>query len=167
MVREEHGNLLRADVDALVNTVNTVGVMGKGIALQFKRAYPDMFKEYERAAKANRIQVGEMFVWETGALDGPRFIVNFPTKRHWRSASRLDDIALGLRHLAAVIDSHGIRSIAIPHSDAGTADWTGPRWPHSSGTHYVRWQPMWRSWFSHPRALHQPRICPLEPRPRG
>ncbi|MBF6293684.1 type II toxin-antitoxin system antitoxin DNA ADP-ribosyl glycohydrolase DarG [Nocardia farcinica] len=125
MIREEHGNLLRADVDALVNTVNTVGVMGKGIALQFKRAYPDMFKEYERAAKANRIHVGEMFVWETGALDGPRFIVNFPTKRHWRSASRLDDIALGLRHLAAVIDSHGIRSIAIPPLGCGNGglDW--------------------------------------------
>jgi len=81
MIREAEGDLLRADVDALVNTVNTVGIMGKGIALQFKRAYPEMFIAYERAAKAGDLEIGRMHVWETVALDGPRFIINSPTKR--------------------------------------------------------------------------------------
>jgi O-acetyl-ADP-ribose deacetylase (regulator of RNase III) len=119
MIREEHGNLLRADVDALVNTVNTVGVMGKGIALQFKRAYPEMFKSYERAAKENAVNIGKMFVWETGAMTGPRFIINFPTKRHWRAPSRLEDIGEGLHDLVAVILEYGIRSIAIPPLGCG------------------------------------------------
>ncbi len=119
MIREAHGNLLRADVEALVNTVNTVGVMGKGIALQFRRAYPEMFLAYERATKFGDVRIGEMFVWETGALDGPRFIVNFPTKRHWRSSSRLPDIEAGLTDLVTTIKKHGIRSIAIPPLGCG------------------------------------------------
>ncbi|WP_068057407.1 type II toxin-antitoxin system antitoxin DNA ADP-ribosyl glycohydrolase DarG [Nocardia xishanensis] len=119
MIREEHGNLLRADADALVNTVNTVGVMGKGIALQFRRAYPDMFHAYECAAKAGRIRIGEIFVWETGALSGPRFILNFPTKRHWRSPSKLPDIEAGLKDLVTVIRTYQIRSIAIPPLGCG------------------------------------------------
>ncbi|WP_043731190.1 type II toxin-antitoxin system antitoxin DNA ADP-ribosyl glycohydrolase DarG [Nocardia asiatica] len=125
MIREEHGNLLRADVDALVNTVNTVGVMGKGIALQFKRAYPEMYKAYERAAKENAIRIGEMFVWETEALSGPRLIVNFPTKRHWRSPSRLEDIRSGLLDLVTAIEKYQIRSIAIPPLGCGNGglDW--------------------------------------------
>lgn len=125
MIREEHGNLLRADVDALVNTVNTVGVMGKGIALQFKRAYPQMFDAYERAAKSGLVRVGEMFVWETGMLEGPRFIINFPTKRHWRSPSQLPDIDAGLHDLVDVIVKNSIRSIAVPPLGCGNGglDW--------------------------------------------
>ncbi|WP_280234519.1 type II toxin-antitoxin system antitoxin DNA ADP-ribosyl glycohydrolase DarG [Nocardia cyriacigeorgica] len=119
MIREEHGNLLRAETDALVNTVNTVGVMGKGIALQFRRAYPEMFLAYEKAAKTGGIQVGRIFVWETGALSGPRFILNFPTKRHWRSGSRLPDIEAGLEDLVEVIRKFGIESIAIPPLGCG------------------------------------------------
>jgi O-acetyl-ADP-ribose deacetylase (regulator of RNase III) len=126
MIREAEGNLLRADVDALVNTVNTVGVMGKGIALQFKRAYPEMFAAYERAAKAGDLEIGRMHVWETGALDGPRVIINVPTKRHWRAPSRLADIDAGLVDLLRVIREHGIRSIALPPLGCGNGglDWS-------------------------------------------
>jgi O-acetyl-ADP-ribose deacetylase (regulator of RNase III) len=125
MIRVAHGNLLDADVEALVNTVNTVGVMGKGIALQFKRAYPAMFKAYARAAKTGQIALGQMHVWETGQLDGPRVIVNFPTKGHWKSGSKLADIERGLDALVEVIASHGIRSIAVPPLGCGNG---GLRW---------------------------------------
>ncbi len=84
--KKVEGDLLTSRVDALVNTVNCVGVMGKGLALQFKRRYPDVFKEYESACKRGEVRVGEMFVVPTGHLDGPRFVINFfPTKKHWRS----------------------------------------------------------------------------------
>jgi len=125
MVREQHGNLLEADVDALVNTVNTVGVMGKGIALQFKRAYPAMFKAYERDAKAGQVRLGRMHVFPTGALSGPRYIVNFPTKGHWKARSRLADVQAGLDDLAATIRALGITSIAIPPLGCGNG---GLRW---------------------------------------
>jgi len=92
MIREEHGNLLTAEADALVNTVNTVGVAGKGIALQFRQAFPDNFRAYAKAAKQGEVVHGQMFVWETGHLSPPRLIVNFPTKRHWRGNSRIEDI---------------------------------------------------------------------------
>lgn len=76
------GNLLTQDVDALVNTVNTQGVMGKGIALQFKRAWPEMFRAYRAACTRGEVTLGHMHVWETGLMTGPRFIINFPTKNH-------------------------------------------------------------------------------------
>ncbi|MFB7878844.1 macro domain-containing protein [Nocardia sp. NPDC056064] len=119
MIREESGNLLDADTEVLVNAVNTVGVMGKGIALQFKQAYPDMFREYARTARMGGLHVGRMFVWETGAARGPRLIVNFPTKRHWRSASRLDDVSAGLPTLVETIERYRIQSIAIPALGCG------------------------------------------------
>lgn len=119
VIREAHGNLLAADVDALVNTVNTVGVMGKGIALQFKRAYPEMFREYARAARAGELSTGRMQVWETDAATGPRFVINFPTKRHWRSPSSLEYVTSGLDDLARVIAHRGIRSIAVPPLGCG------------------------------------------------
>jgi O-acetyl-ADP-ribose deacetylase (regulator of RNase III) len=119
MISIGQGNLLGADVDALVNTVNTVGVMGKGIALQFKRAYPAMFKAYEAAAKAGEIQLGKVHVWETGQMAGPRFIINFPTKRHWRAPSRIKDIESGLVDLIRVVRERDIRSIAVPPLGCG------------------------------------------------
>ncbi|MBB2890809.1 type II toxin-antitoxin system antitoxin DNA ADP-ribosyl glycohydrolase DarG [Flexivirga oryzae] len=119
MIREAEGNLLTADVDALVNTVNTVGVMGKGIALQFKRAYPEMYKAYARAAKAGEVVPGRMFVWHTEAMSGPSLIINFPTKRHWRSPSRLEDIRDGLRALVHVVSEAGVESIALPPLGCG------------------------------------------------
>src|SRR3954470_1779593 len=86
------GNLLEAEVDALVNTVNTKGVMGKGIALQFKRAFPSNYAEYRAACDRGDVRLGRMFVTATGRLDGPRMVINFPTKKHWKSRSRLVDI---------------------------------------------------------------------------
>src|SRR5258706_13438968 len=103
MIKYVRGNLLEAEADALVNTVNTVGVMGKGIALQFKKAFPDNFKAYARAVKQGEVQLGKMFVYERGDLLGPRFIINFPTKHHWKSKSDLKDIDAGLIDLINVI----------------------------------------------------------------
>jgi O-acetyl-ADP-ribose deacetylase (regulator of RNase III) len=126
MITEASGNLLDAEVEALVNTVNTTGVMGKGIALQFKRAYPEMFREYARAAKAGEIELGRMHVWPTGRLTGPRFIINFPTKGHWRARSKLADIAYGLEDLVRTIKDLGIRSVALPPLGCGNGGlaWT-------------------------------------------
>lgn len=125
MIRDMHGNLLADDADALVNTVNTVGVMGKGIALQFKRAFPEMFKDYAREAKAGRVEIGRMHVWETGSLNGPKYVINFPTKRHWKAGSRLADVDSGLQDLTRVVAELGIRSIAVPPLGCGNGglDW--------------------------------------------
>jgi O-acetyl-ADP-ribose deacetylase (regulator of RNase III) len=125
MIREERGNLLTAEVDALVNTVNTVGVMGKGVALQFKQAFPDNYRAYERACKRGEVALGRMFVFDTGQLTGPRYIVNFPTKQHWRSRSRLSDIEKGLEDLRAIISERSIKSIAVPALGCGNGglDW--------------------------------------------
>src|SRR5262249_35836272 len=103
MLSEEKGNLLVAPADALVNTVNTVGVMGKGIALQFKQAYPANFRAYAAACRRGEVRLGSMYTTETGLPDGPRYIVNFPTKGHWRSRSRLADVTSGLAGLREVI----------------------------------------------------------------
>lgn len=118
MIRSTAGNLLTADVDALVNTVNTVGVAGKGIALQFRQAYPDNFKAYAKAAKNREVEPGRMHVYSTGRLQ-PRYIINFPTKRHWRGASRLSDIIAGLDDLVSTIHRLGITSIAVPPLGCG------------------------------------------------
>lgn len=125
MIRDGHGNLLEEDVDALVNTVNTVGIMGKGIALQFKRAYPAMFKVYEQAAKRGEIRLGHVSAYETGKLSGPRYILNFPTKGHWRARSRIADIESGLVDLVRVVRELGIKSIAVPPLGCGSGglDW--------------------------------------------
>lgn len=124
MVEFRTGNILDADVDALVNTVNCVGVMGRGIALQFKNAYPDNFKAYEAACNRGLVKPGRMFVFETGRLS-PRFIINFPTKRHWRGKSRIEDIKNGLTDFVDVLRSLKIKSVAIPPLGAGLG---GLRW---------------------------------------
>jgi O-acetyl-ADP-ribose deacetylase (regulator of RNase III) len=84
LIRLTKGNLLKAETEALVNTVNCVGHMGKGVALQFKKAFPDNFAYYQKACRAEEVQPGRMLVFETGKMIGPRFIINFPTKQHWR-----------------------------------------------------------------------------------
>src|SRR4051794_5635948 len=112
MIKFTHGNLLDADVQAVVNTVNTVGVMGKGIALMFKERFPENFKAYEAACKRKELAIGKMFVTESLELNGPRWIVNFPTKAHWRFPSRLDWIKSGMEDLRRVISEKGIKSIA-------------------------------------------------------
>ena len=114
MIRFTAGDVLAEDAEALVNTVNCVGVMGRGIALQFKKAFPDNFKAYAEACKRREMKPGRMFVFETGALTNPRYIVNFPTKRHWRGRSRMEDVEAGLKALAAEIEARNIRSIAVP-----------------------------------------------------
>lgn len=119
MIKLVAGNLLDADVEAVVNTVNTVGVMGKGIALQFKRAFPENFRAYERACKDHEVELGRMFVHETHSLNGPRYIINFPTKGHWKGASKLEDIQAGLRSLVATIQELRIKSIAVPPLGCG------------------------------------------------
>jgi O-acetyl-ADP-ribose deacetylase (regulator of RNase III) len=90
MIEFTKGNLLEANVDALVNTVNTVGVMGKGVALMFKEAFPDNFRAYENACKRKEIHIGRMFVTERQNLIGPKWIINFPTKQHWRNPSKIE-----------------------------------------------------------------------------
>lgn len=126
MITHVEGDLLAADVDALVNTVNCVGIMGKGIALQFKRRYPGVFTAYAQACKRHEVTIGKMFVVPTDQIMGPRLVINFPTKKHWRSPSQIDYIEQGLIHLRQVIRQYGIASIAIPPlgSGSGGLDWS-------------------------------------------
>lgn len=125
MIQLLQGDILRSNAQALVNTVNCVGFMGRGIALQFKRAFPENFRVYERACRHGELEPGRMLVYATGQLTGPKFIVNFPTKRHWRSKSRIEDIDAGLVALVADVQRLGIRSIAIPPLGCGLGglDW--------------------------------------------
>ncbi len=129
MIRFTRGNLLEADVEAVVNTVNTVGVMGKGIALMFKERFPENFRTYQAASKRGEVQTGRMFVTASPDLTGPRWIINFPTKQHWRSPSRLEWVSEGLDDLKRVIAEKGIRSIAIPPLGSGNGglDWNEVR----------------------------------------
>ncbi len=129
MIKYTAGDILSDPADALVNTVNCVGVMGRGIALQFKRTWPKNFKAYAAACNKEEVQPGRMFVYETEQLSPPRFIINFPTKRHWRGKSRIEDIESGLVDLRRVIADLGIKSIAIPPlgSGLGGLDWSKVR----------------------------------------
>ena len=129
MLEYKTGDILAEETEALVNTVNCVGVMGRGIALQFKNAFPDNFKAYAEACKRQEVQPGRMFVFDTGRLTHPRYIVNFPTKRHWRGKSRMADIEAGLTALQEVIREKNIRSLAVPPLGAGLGglDWKAVR----------------------------------------
>ena len=118
MIEYKTGNIIAEDAEALVNTVNCVGVMGRGIALQFKKAFPENFKSYAAACKRNEVRPGRMFVFETGQIY-PHYIINFPTKRHWRGKSRIEDIDAGLTALAEEIRARNIRSIALPPLGSG------------------------------------------------
>lgn len=126
MIELKQDNLLQADTEALVNTVNCVGVMGKGIALQFKQAFPDNFRQYQLACRAGEVQPGRMFVVATGSLFNPKHIINFPTKRHWKGKSRIEDIEIGLKALIQEVKQLGIRSIAVPPLGCGNGglDWS-------------------------------------------
>lgn len=125
MITFTQGNLLEAPAQALVNTVNTVGVMGKGIALMFKERFGDNYRQYTAACKGGQVQTGHMFVTEPAELDGPRWIVNFPTKQHWRSPSRLEWVIEGLQDLRRFLIEKQVKSIAIPPLGAGNGglDW--------------------------------------------
>ena len=119
------GDIVKVDAEALVNTVNCVGVMGRGIALQFRKAFPSNYKAYKVACDAGHVRIGSMFVHDLERLTNPRYIINFPTKQHWRSNSRLEYIANGLESLIAEVRQRGIRSIAIPPLGSGLG---GLRW---------------------------------------
>jgi len=125
MIEYRNGNILESEAEALVNAVNCVGVMGRGVALQFKNAFPENFKAYVAACKLKLVQPGRMFVFETGLLIPPRFIINFPTKRHWHDKSRIEDIESGLVALAKEIRARRIRSVALPALGCGLG---GLRW---------------------------------------
>lgn len=129
MIRYTSGDILSAGTEALVNTVNSVGVMGRGIALQFKQTFPANFKAYAAACQRGEVQPGRMFVYDTGELTPPRYIINFPTKRHWRGKSRIEDIRSGLESLVAEIRRRDIASVAIPPlgSGLGGLDWAQVR----------------------------------------
>lgn len=125
MIEYKTGDILAEDVEALVNSVNCVGVMGRGIALQFKNAFPENFRAYAAACKRKEVKPGHMFVFENSHISGPRYIVNFPTKRHWKGKSRIEDIEAGLAALTLEIKNRNIRSIALPPlaSGLGGLEW--------------------------------------------
>jgi O-acetyl-ADP-ribose deacetylase (regulator of RNase III) len=119
MITSASGDLLQSGAEAIVNTVNCVGVMGKGIALQFKQAFPGNYDSYRQACAAGEVRLGEMFVFDTGSMINPRWIINFPTKGHWKAKSRLEDIVDGLEDLKRVILERHIGSIAVPPLGCG------------------------------------------------
>lgn len=120
MIRYTQGNLLEAPAEALINTVNEVGVMGKGIALMFREAFRENTRAYEAACKAKAVKVGTMLVVrEKDLLTGTRWIINFPTKRHWRNPSKMEWIREGLKDLSRVLRENHIRSVAVPPLGCG------------------------------------------------
>jgi O-acetyl-ADP-ribose deacetylase (regulator of RNase III) len=129
MITYKTGDIFKEDADAIVNTVNCVGVMGRGIALQFKKYFPDNFRVYEAACNRKEVVPGKMFVHEISSLIGPKYIINFPTKRHWRGESRMEDIESGLQDLAKLIANLHIKSIALPPLGCGLGglDWSEVR----------------------------------------
>src|SRR5712692_3793228 len=128
MIKLTNGDILLAEADALVNSVNCVGIMGRGVALQFRKAFPENFRVYRAACEQKEVRPGKMLVYKTGVLQ-PRFIINFPTKRHWKGKSRIEDIESGLVALRAEIVRLGIRSIAVPPLGCGNGglDWNDVR----------------------------------------
>lgn len=129
MIEYARGDILKSDAQALVNTVNCVGVMGRGIALQFKLKFPENFRAYEKVCRRDDLKPGRLFVFERGKLfdgkDGPDYIFNFPTKKHWRSPSRLEYVEKGMEALVEEVQERGITSIAIPPLGCGNGglDW--------------------------------------------
>jgi O-acetyl-ADP-ribose deacetylase (regulator of RNase III) len=126
MIDYMQGNLLDAKADALMNAVNEVGVMGKGIVLMFREAFPENMRAYAAACKSGDVKVGRMFVTETGSSAPPKWIINFPTKKHWRSRSKMEWVQEGLKDLVRVIRAKEMRSIAMPALGCGNG---GLEWP--------------------------------------
>lgn len=122
MITYLEGNLFESSAQVITNTINCVGAMGKGVALEFKTRYPMMFADYQSRCQAGKVQPGIPYLWENDRTQ----ILNFPTKRDWRNPSRLDDIEDGLRYLAAHYDELGIQSLAMPALGCGNGglEWT-------------------------------------------
>lgn len=118
MIQYKKGNLFDDRSEAFVNAVNTIGVMGAGIAAQFKQRYPEMYKQYKLDCQAQKVKLGKMNVFERPS-DNPRVIVNFPTLEDWGDQSKLSDIEAGLVDLVDVVKQHDIQSIAIPPLGCG------------------------------------------------
>lgn len=125
MITFKQGDLFDSDAEAIVNAVNTVGVMGKGIALAFKERFPENYRRYAAACKGGLVQVGAMFATNPPELDSPKWIINFPTKQHWRSPSQMAWVESGLHDLRRFIVEHDLKSVAIPALGAGNGglDW--------------------------------------------
>jgi O-acetyl-ADP-ribose deacetylase (regulator of RNase III)/uncharacterized protein YwgA len=149
LVKLTKGDVLRSQAQAIVNTVNCVGIMGKGVALAFRRKYPEMYRDYMARCDKDEVQVGKPYSYKVD----DRIVVNFPTKRHWRSVSRLSDIEAGLRYLRAHLNEWGITSIALPPLGCGNGqlDWAvvGPTLHNYLGT------------FGIPVELYVPHEVPL------
>lgn len=149
MIEFKKGDLFSQDAEALVNTVNCVGVMGRGVALQFKKKFSNNFKLYQAACKKKEVCPGKMFVVETNALCNPKYLINFPTKRDWREKSRMEDIESGLKDLLRVIQEKKIQSIALPPLGCGLGGLEWPKVRHRieetfsvlSGVHIVVFEP--------------------------
>src|SRR3989304_6065362 len=124
-VEFKRGDILTADVEALVNAVNCIGVMGRGIALQFRKAFPANYEAYKAACGRGEVRPGKLFIYELGRLINPRYIINFPTKDHWKDDSRMEYIDSGLEALVREVRRFGLRSIAIPPLGWGFG---GVRW---------------------------------------
>jgi len=125
MLQFKKGNIFNEKVEALVNTVNCVGVMGKGIALQFKKKFPQNYLAYKKACQEKQVKIGKMFVYKLQLFGNPKYIINFPTKRHWKEKSKLEYIGVGLKDLVTTINKFKIKSIAIPPLGCGLGglDW--------------------------------------------
>ena len=149
MIEYRTGNIFDVDVEALVNTVNCQGFMGRGLSLQFKDVFPGNFKAYQKACREGKVEPPRMFVFDRRKITGPRYIVNFPTKRHWRGKSRMEDIESGLDELAKEIREREIQSIAIPPLGSGLGGliWEDVReqiegrMQHLDGVHVVVFEP--------------------------
>jgi O-acetyl-ADP-ribose deacetylase (regulator of RNase III) len=137
------GDILKADAQALVNTVNCVGIMGRGIALQFRKAFPENFKAYKSACDKELLHPGHMLVYDLNRFENPKYVINFPTKRHWKGKSKIEDIQCGLKALVEEVNQHKIRSIAIPPLGCGLG---GLKW------HQVK--PMIRKAFENLADVH-------------
>ena len=127
MIQYKKGNIFNEDAEALVNTVNCVGTMGRGIALQFKKVFPDNFNEYLKACKLNKVKTGKVFTYQRHSFANPRYILNFPTKKHWKEKSKISYIEQGLDDLLKIINEHNISSVAIPPLGSGLG---GLNWVH-------------------------------------
>lgn len=119
MLKYTNGDIFASDAMALVNTVNTEGIMGKGLALQFKKRFPENFSAYAAACKRNEVKIGEMFIVPYNGLEGFKYLINFPTKVSWRNKSKIEDIISGLQSLKKEIIALGITSVALPPLGCG------------------------------------------------